>query len=204
MNTAAKGRPRAPAIDRAALKHTLALLQERGYDGLRMKDVAAAAGIGLGSMYRRWPGKQELVAAALRADVAEHTLEDSGDAVADLVASLVRVSGAVAKGLGRLVGARLDAPDSELAKVALDAKLAPLTATVARHLQRVDEDGDNLPARASAGPGFIIWHAVLYGIAPDKATIRQQLLPLMGVTTTDPGGSRRSSGSAQAPSRRAR
>jgi AcrR family transcriptional regulator len=189
MTAAAKGRPRAPSVDRAALKHTLALLQQRGYDGLRMKDVAAAAGIGLGSLYRRWPGKQELVMAALRADTAEHTPEDSDDAVADLVASLVRISDAVANGLGRLVAARLDAPDTELAQVALDAKLAPLTATVARRLRRVDEDGDNLSARASAGPGFIIWHTVLHGTPPDEATIREQLLPLMGVTTADQGES---------------
>ena len=185
MSAAAKGRPRAPSVDRAALKHTLALLEQHGYDGLRMKDVAAAAGIGLGSLYRRWPGKQELVMAALRADTAERTPEDSGDPVADLVASLLRLSDAVANGLGRLVAARLDAPDTELAKVALDAKLAPLTATVERRLRRVDPAGNNLSARASAGPGFIVWHAVLHGVGPDEATIREQLLPLMGVTSAD-------------------
>ncbi len=42
----------------------LELLHEVGYDQLRMQDVADRAGVGLSTIYRRWPTKQDVVLAA--------------------------------------------------------------------------------------------------------------------------------------------
>lgn len=69
---------------------TLALLEERGYDGMEIPEVAERAGVNKTSVYRRWPGKAELVLdvalARMRADVPT---PDTGSLTGDL-ASLLR------------------------------------------------------------------------------------------------------------------
>lgn len=59
------GRPRDPAVDRAILEATLRILAVRGYQALSIEGVAAAAGVGRPTVYRRHAAKADLVAAAL-------------------------------------------------------------------------------------------------------------------------------------------
>jgi len=63
----APGRPRDPQVDRAILAATLELLGEDGFDGLSIEAVAARAGVGKTTVYRRWPSKIPLVVDALTA-----------------------------------------------------------------------------------------------------------------------------------------
>ena len=59
------GRPRSEAVD-AAIEHAvLELLVDEGYGGVTMEGVAARAGVGKASLYRRWPTKEQLVIAAV-------------------------------------------------------------------------------------------------------------------------------------------
>jgi AcrR family transcriptional regulator len=60
-----RGRPRDPGIERAILAATFAQLIEVGYAALSIEAVAAAAGVGKTTIYRRWPAKRDLVVAAL-------------------------------------------------------------------------------------------------------------------------------------------
>jgi AcrR family transcriptional regulator len=66
-NTARRrpGRPRDATRDEAILAATRAILQERGYQALTIDGVAATAGVGRPTIYRRWPSKPSLVVAAL-------------------------------------------------------------------------------------------------------------------------------------------
>lgn len=59
------GRPRDPSRDVAILDATLSLLAETGYGALTMEAVATRAGVGKATLYRRWPGKEQLVVDAL-------------------------------------------------------------------------------------------------------------------------------------------
>lgn len=59
------GRPRDERHDRAIVAATLELLVDSGYNALSVEAVAARAGVGKTTIYRRWPGKKELVADAL-------------------------------------------------------------------------------------------------------------------------------------------
>ncbi|WP_405132841.1 TetR/AcrR family transcriptional regulator [Nocardia sp. NBC_01388] len=61
----ARGRPRDAARDLAILDATLKLLVEVGYDQLSIESVATEAGVGKPTIYRRYPGKAALVAAAV-------------------------------------------------------------------------------------------------------------------------------------------
>ena len=63
--TRGPGRPRDPQADRAILKATIELLAEDGFGGLSIEAVAARAGVGKTTVYRRWPSKVPLVVDAL-------------------------------------------------------------------------------------------------------------------------------------------
>src|SRR5437660_690203 len=78
-----RGRPRAPDRDTAILDTTQQLLEELGYDRLRIQDVADRAHAGLATIYRRWPTKQALVIAAMQ-HRAPFMAPENDDPLADL------------------------------------------------------------------------------------------------------------------------
>jgi AcrR family transcriptional regulator len=57
---APRGRPRSDQVDQAILHAASALLSERGLGAMTIEDVAARAGVGKASIYRRWPTKGTL------------------------------------------------------------------------------------------------------------------------------------------------
>ena len=61
------GRPRSPEADRAILRAAVDLLADEGYGGVTMEGVAARAGVGKATVYRRWPCKSALVVDAVTA-----------------------------------------------------------------------------------------------------------------------------------------
>jgi AcrR family transcriptional regulator len=81
-----RGRPRSAAAHEAILKATRALLIEGGYGAVSVDKVAANAGVGMQTVYRRWPSKGPLVAEAVMQAyaLADFTLPDTGDVVEDL------------------------------------------------------------------------------------------------------------------------
>jgi AcrR family transcriptional regulator len=78
-----------PARERAILDATRALLAEVGYDRMSIDQVARRARASKATIYRRWAGKPDMVAAALHGLVVEHPpLPDTGTLRGDLVAAL--------------------------------------------------------------------------------------------------------------------
>lgn len=63
----APGRPRSAEADDAILEAAFEQLAETGFEGLSIEAVAARAGVGKATVYRRYSCKVELVAAACRA-----------------------------------------------------------------------------------------------------------------------------------------
>ena len=86
------GRPRDPRIDQALLQAALDELAQHGYEGLSLARVAELAGTSRQALYRRYPGKPELVAAAITRLAAEAPPppELTGDWWYDLIALLDR------------------------------------------------------------------------------------------------------------------
>lgn len=78
------GRPRVHAFDGAILTATVELLQEKGYSELTVEAVAASAGVAAGTVYRRWPTKSALAAAAYLDVLGPEQPVDTGSLRGDL------------------------------------------------------------------------------------------------------------------------
>jgi AcrR family transcriptional regulator len=79
------GRPRSAQAHKAIIDATLELLAEEGFQGLSIEAVAARAGVGKTTIYRRWPSKDELVMDAIREVQVNLTVIDTGNFRDDLV-----------------------------------------------------------------------------------------------------------------------
>lgn len=74
-----------PELTDAVIGAVLEEFAEVGYGRMSMQRVAARAGVGKSALYRRWPGKQEMVADAMaRLGVPDEPPPDSGSLRADL------------------------------------------------------------------------------------------------------------------------
>lgn len=60
------GRPRSELAHAAILDAAIALVREVGYDAVTIDAIAARAGVGKATVYRRWAGKETLVAEAIQ------------------------------------------------------------------------------------------------------------------------------------------
>jgi len=81
---------RGEAREQAILLAAFQLLAEIGYERLTMDAVAVRARASKATIYRRWPGKPELIAAALRLYAAADTVQfkETGSLRGDLLAML--------------------------------------------------------------------------------------------------------------------
>ena len=78
------GRPRDAGVDHAILDAVVEVLTEVGLVGLTVDAVAARAGVGKATIYRRWDTKEQLVLAAVSIERYAVDVPDSGDLRADL------------------------------------------------------------------------------------------------------------------------
>lgn len=79
------GRPRSAQAHKAILDATLELLAQEGFQGLSIEDIAARAGVGKTTIYRRWSSKDELVIDAIHEIQVDLTTVDTGNFRNDLV-----------------------------------------------------------------------------------------------------------------------
>jgi AcrR family transcriptional regulator len=116
------GRPKggSDGIVRAILEATLRQLEDRGFPGVSVDEVAKAAGVNKTSVYRRWPSRGALVLAALQ------TLRDreppppqTGSLREDLIAMLSAKVALVSTRSGcKILRAMIAFEDEEVARVA--------------------------------------------------------------------------------------
>jgi AcrR family transcriptional regulator len=80
-----RGRPRRAAAGKAIIDATLELLAERGFPATTIEAIADRARVGRNTIYRRWPGKEELFADALHALTADLDVQEGDDLYALLL-----------------------------------------------------------------------------------------------------------------------
>ena len=78
------GRPRSEEAHHAILSAAISLIREVGYDALAMDAIAARAGVGKATVYRRWATKETLVAEALERIMRSIPVPDTGTTEGDL------------------------------------------------------------------------------------------------------------------------
>jgi AcrR family transcriptional regulator len=152
------GRRRDPACDQAILKATLDAFVEDGYGGVSIEGVAARAGVGKATIYRRYTSKADLVVDAVRvsAHIDDH-LPDTGDLRADLIgmmASMVeRLRGPDGKLLVMFAAERVSNPDLA------DAFERSVVGRKREHVIRLLQGA----VVSESGPA-LIWHHALNGL----------------------------------------
>jgi AcrR family transcriptional regulator len=83
------GRPRSEVAHRAILDAARELLIEEGFTRLRLEHVAARAGVGKNTIYRRWSSKEDLTLELLLELAQPHlAIRDVGDTRAELLAAV--------------------------------------------------------------------------------------------------------------------
>jgi AcrR family transcriptional regulator len=86
-----RGRPRSQQADKAILTAALDLFAERGPDALGIEQVAARAGVGKATIYRRWRGKEEMLLDAVGSLRSELPVPQGRSVRADLIVILDRI-----------------------------------------------------------------------------------------------------------------
>jgi AcrR family transcriptional regulator len=84
------GRPRSEQAEQAIIEATLDLFAEQGFEGVCVEAVAARAGVGKATIYRRWPNKEELLLAAFSSLKSPYP-EAKGVSVRDDLLAMVQV-----------------------------------------------------------------------------------------------------------------
>ncbi|GAA4949477.1 TetR/AcrR family transcriptional regulator [Streptomonospora halophila] len=197
MESAASGtdhrrrpRRRGAALHDAIVQAVVAELAEVGYAGLTMEGVAERAQASKGSLYRRWPGKLQLVM-----DTAYHLLPepadvaDTGTLRGDLLAMLRLVNDNLAGPAGqamRGVISEVLQDDTRAAQVRARARgtsIAAVREVVRRADARGEIDGRAVTERQlETGHALLRYHFLSHGgpVADEVVTgiVDEVLLPL--------------------------
>ena len=80
-----RGRPRSEEADHAILEATLRSVAQHGVAGTTIEGIAAEAGVGKTTIYRRWPSKNDLIVAAI-SELPPRELPDTGSLAGDMAA----------------------------------------------------------------------------------------------------------------------
>lgn len=87
-----RGRPRNPETDQRIIAAAAELMLLRGFEKTTVDDVAAKAGVGKATVYRRWPSKEDLAVAAMEQLYSTELPDpDTGSVEDDLVESFGNV-----------------------------------------------------------------------------------------------------------------
>ena len=193
---APRGRPRDPATDHAILATTFAQLVAVGYAGLSIETVAAEAGVGKTTIYRRWPSKRDLVVAALATEAPfdpPRTDVDARTAIALLVRQAIAMlidSGAI-----RILGSLLVEEQREPGLLDAFRKriLGPRRGMVEAMLRAGIERGEIRPdidplVVTEMIAGAVFGHHAILGMRADEAWIETLADHVWAAIRTDARG----------------
>jgi AcrR family transcriptional regulator len=98
------GRPRRPGVEQAVFDATLGLLASQDYGEISVEALAERAGVSRTTIYRRWPSKAAVVAAAVSSLYLDRVeVPDTGSLSQDLATLLTETYRVMADGDGRVL-----------------------------------------------------------------------------------------------------
>jgi AcrR family transcriptional regulator len=132
------GRPRSPEAHAAIVRAALELALEGGLRGLSMEAIAARAGVGKATIYRRWKSKEALFVEAVQQMARTPEIPDTGTVRGDLEAVVAATIGRMARDAFRIIPRLLAdaADDPRLLAAMQEALLTPRRAALGEILRR--------------------------------------------------------------------
>jgi AcrR family transcriptional regulator len=139
------GRPRSSAAHQQILQAALHLVSAKGFRAITVDQIAAEAGVGKMSLYRRWPNKSSLVMDALLELIGPQTDFPSAPRALDSLRKQLQLQAKFFRSkYGRLIRSLLAEAqsDEELARAFRDHWIYPRREGVIQILQMAIKEGD--------------------------------------------------------------
>lgn len=188
---------RGRAREQAILSAVIGLLGEDGYEGMTMDTVAARAHASKTTIYRRWPGKPELVRAAVENHITSRVLRstDTGSLRGDLTEALRALRGhltpefmAMMSGLVHAMRADADLAGSLRSVFAQDSVSATIIGRAVARGELPPEAGDHLAGLVHEVIEAQVFRQMVAGSEFDEAFARHVVddivLPLIAGSVT--------------------
>ncbi|MFE7118145.1 TetR/AcrR family transcriptional regulator [Streptomyces sp. NPDC057654] len=172
-------RRRGQELEHAILKATLEELVEAGYAGMTMERVAARARTSKAALYRRWPGRPELVMDAVQKfGISQMTVPDTGTLRTDVIEVLRQMAAKMCTPFGGVMRGLLAeaAREPEFAKL-IRERVHPAGPAVLRTvLERAAEAGEVEPwvlasRRVTVATDLLRNEFLLFGAPIEEETI---------------------------------
>lgn len=184
LNGETPQRRRGEALETALLAAAWAELVERGYDELTIDAVASRAETSRAVLYRRWPGKPQLVLAALvhQAKVDPVAIPDTGSLRGDVIALLRQANKVrprlVTQLLTRLGGfyAEADTNLAELSAHVQGGRDAVLDQLIARAVARGEVRPGQVSGRVARLPVDLFRHELLMTLQPVSDGVIEEIV----------------------------
>lgn len=174
-----RGRPRDDRLDAVIVDATIAEVGAKGWGGATIEGIAARAGVGRGTIYRRWPSKTDLFQYAATAVTRPVDVIDTGSFVDDLFAAVLPIA-------DMLTNPELAALlPSLLAEAAKDTAIRQTLRTFVGQsrqqaidaVERARRRGDIMPSTDAETlvdmlAGALVYRRLLLGEATDAAAVR--------------------------------
>jgi AcrR family transcriptional regulator len=157
----------------------LLLLVERGYAKTTMREIATLAGVGLGTLYLYFPGKESIAAVTIRTRLRKLTTTLAAAAGAAVPATLAQIVHALAAVQVRTLCAE---PDAWRALLFLERRISAPGTYRAGYMEYVDVYRDafaaasDWPAGLEAGPIALQAFAIVDGMT-QQALLVQDTVP---------------------------
>lgn len=166
------GRPRSERASRAIIRAALELLQEGvSVDALSVEAVAARAGVGKATLYRRWPNKEAVLLEALESLVEPQSRVEGGDVRQDVTMVVEELCRWVAESRSaRLLPRLMSAPTlyGHYVRLVVDPRIAAVREVLAGGVRRgALADHSDVDTLSTALVGAVLSRVVLGDAAPE-------------------------------------
>lgn len=193
-----RGRPRSEEAHRAILAAVIDLLGEQGLNGLTMEAVAARAGVGKTTIYRRWSNKNDLVVEAIeQLPPPSGALPNQGSLLGDLKAMVAlqreRLDASrLPRIMPRVLGEAME--DPELHADIVTRAVVPIRRMLSEIVERGIERGelrDDLDVEATVDilHALPVYKLLLAGGSMDAiADLPERIIPILldGISNSSP------------------
>ena len=192
-----RGRPRDPSRDEAIIDAAIDLLVRDGYDRLSIEGVAAAAGVGKATVYRRWSNKAELVIDAMATLKPAIDTIDTGSLDGDIELMVAASCSPHSQRLQQVMVSICSAlpREPELLEAFKIRFTEPRIARITAMLERARGRGElgphvDIDMAASLVPSLMLQRALMTGQPAGRAYAEQVvgsvLLPVLGLPVRSP------------------